>query len=88
MADHSSRPHRSPQRLAQRRERRIIKVRFTRRWGPPLGLEETIPIRWLAWTALAESQLIRLLTDSAPVNRPATKVKDNLVRPIERKDTP
>lgn len=34
MVDRSSRPHRSPRRLAQRRERRIIKVRFTRRWGP------------------------------------------------------
>ena len=33
MVDRSSRPHRSPRRLAQRRERRIIKVRFTRRWG-------------------------------------------------------
>ena len=34
MIDLSSRPHRSPRQLAQRRERRIIKVRFTRRWGP------------------------------------------------------
>lgn len=34
MVDRSSQPHRSPRRLAQRRERRIIKVRFTRRWGP------------------------------------------------------
>jgi len=34
MVDRSSRPHHSPRRLAQRRERRIIKVRFTRRWGP------------------------------------------------------
>ena len=34
MEDRSSRPHRSPRRVAQRRERRIIKVRFTRRWGP------------------------------------------------------
>ncbi|MGY4649747.1 transposase-like protein [Mycobacterium sp. URHB0021] len=32
MADLSSRPHHSPRRLSQRRERRIIKVRFTRRW--------------------------------------------------------
>jgi len=32
MVDRSSRPHHSPRRLAQRRERRIIKVRFTRRW--------------------------------------------------------
>jgi hypothetical protein len=34
MVDHSSRPHRSPHRLAQRRERRIVKLRFSRRWGP------------------------------------------------------
>ncbi|WP_261864665.1 helix-turn-helix domain-containing protein, partial [Mycobacterium marinum] len=34
MVDRSSRPHRSPGRLPQRRERRIIKIRFTRRWGP------------------------------------------------------
>jgi transposase InsO family protein len=34
MVDRRSRPHHSPRRLAQRRERRIIKVRFTRRWGP------------------------------------------------------
>lgn len=33
MADQSSRPHHSPRRLAQRRERRIIKVRFIHRWG-------------------------------------------------------
>ncbi|WP_261900078.1 leucine zipper domain-containing protein, partial [Mycobacterium marinum] len=32
MVDRSSRPHRSPGRLPQRRERRIIKIRFTRRW--------------------------------------------------------
>lgn len=34
MADQSSRPHHSPRQLEQRRERRIIKVRFTRQWGP------------------------------------------------------
>jgi Integrase core domain/leucine-zipper of insertion element IS481 len=34
MQDRSSRPHRSPRRLSQRRERRIIKLRFTHRWGP------------------------------------------------------
>ncbi|MFE2415273.1 IS481 family transposase, partial [Kitasatospora sp. NPDC059408] len=34
MADHSSRPHRSPRRTATRTERRIIKVRVLRRWGP------------------------------------------------------
>ncbi|WP_037903076.1 IS481 family transposase, partial [Streptomyces sp. NRRL S-350] len=34
MADHSSRPHHSPRRTATRTERRIIKVRLLRRWGP------------------------------------------------------
>ncbi|MEU8926082.1 IS481 family transposase [Kitasatospora sp. NPDC048545] len=33
-ADRSSRPHRSPRRTATRTERRIIKVRLLRRWGP------------------------------------------------------
>ena len=33
MVDRSSRPHHTPRRLAQRRERRIIKVRFIHRWG-------------------------------------------------------
>ena len=34
MADRSSRPHRSPNRIPTRTERRIIKVRVLRRWGP------------------------------------------------------
>jgi transposase InsO family protein len=34
MADRSSRPHTSPRRTPTRTERRIIKVRVTRRWGP------------------------------------------------------
>jgi transposase InsO family protein len=34
MADRSSRPHRSPNRTPARTERRIIKVRVIRRWGP------------------------------------------------------
>jgi transposase InsO family protein len=34
MADRSSRPVHSPRRLPQRRERRIINLRVTRRWGP------------------------------------------------------
>jgi len=34
MADRSSRPHRSPGRTPTRIERRIIKVRLLRRWGP------------------------------------------------------
>jgi transposase InsO family protein len=34
MVDRSSRPHHSPNRTPTRTERRIIGVRFTRRWGP------------------------------------------------------
>ncbi|GLY84703.1 hypothetical protein Airi02_026320 [Actinoallomurus iriomotensis] len=34
MADRSSRPHTSPRRTPTRTERRIIKVRVSRRWGP------------------------------------------------------
>ncbi|MGW5346480.1 IS481 family transposase [Streptomyces sp. NPDC004050] len=34
MSDRSSRPHHSPRRTPTRTERRIIKVRLTRRWGP------------------------------------------------------
>jgi transposase InsO family protein len=34
MADRSSRPHHSPRRTPTRTERRIIKVRLARRWGP------------------------------------------------------
>lgn len=34
LTDRPSRPHRSPSRLSARRERRIVSLRFTRRWGP------------------------------------------------------
>jgi transposase InsO family protein len=34
MRDRSSRPHRSPRRTPTRTERRIVKVRVLRRWGP------------------------------------------------------
>src|SRR3954453_16250689 len=34
LADRSSRPHHSPCRTPTRTERRIIKVRVLRRWGP------------------------------------------------------
>lgn len=34
MADRSSRPDRSPNRVPTKRERRIIAIRVNRRWGP------------------------------------------------------
>jgi transposase InsO family protein len=53
MADRSSRPHRSPGRTPTRTERRIIKVRVLRRWGPArigylLGLNPATVHRVLA----------------------------------------
>jgi transposase InsO family protein len=46
LTDHSSRPRSSPKRLPRRTERRIIALRFTRRWGPHrigyhLGLQQS-----------------------------------------------
>jgi transposase InsO family protein len=53
MADRPSRPHHSPARTPQRAERRIIKLRVTRRWGPAriafhLGLAPSTVHRVLA----------------------------------------
>ena len=58
MVDRSSRPHRSPARTPTRLERRIIKVRVTRRWGPArigylLGLHPSTVHRVLARYRLA-----------------------------------
>lgn len=44
MTDRPSRPHRSPARCSQRLERRIVKLRFCRRWGPHrIGYHLKIP---------------------------------------------
>jgi transposase InsO family protein len=58
MADRSSRPHTSPRRTPTRRERRIIKVRLARRWGPAriashLGLNPSTVHRVLTRYGLA-----------------------------------
>ncbi|WP_068009998.1 IS481 family transposase, partial [Nocardia pseudobrasiliensis] len=58
MADRSSRPHHSPRRTPTRTERRIIKVRVLRRWGPArigylLGLNPSTVHRVLARYGLA-----------------------------------
>ena len=54
--DRSSRPHRSPRRTPTRRERRIIKVRVIRRWGPAriadlLGMDPSTVHRVLSASA-------------------------------------
>ncbi len=58
MVDRSSRPHRSPGRTPTRTERRIIKVRVIRRWGPArigylLGLHPSTVHRVLTRFGLA-----------------------------------
>jgi hypothetical protein len=72
MSDQASRPHHSPRRTPARTERRIIKVRVTRRWGPArigwlLGLPPSTVHRVLtryglaklAWLDRGTGQVIR-----------------------------
>jgi transposase InsO family protein len=59
MVDRSSRPHHSPNRVPTRTERRIIKVRVLRRWGPArigylLGLHPSTVHRVLTRYGLAK----------------------------------
>ena len=59
MADRSSRPHRSPNQTPTRTERRIIKVRVLRRWGPArigylLGIHPSTVHRVLARYGVAK----------------------------------
>jgi transposase InsO family protein len=79
MADRSCRPHRSPARTPTRLERRIIKVRVTRRWGPArigylLGLHPSTVHRVLtryrlarlSWMDRATGRVIRRYEHLAP----------------------
>jgi hypothetical protein len=52
MADHSSRPVHSPRRTPTRRERRVIKLRVLRRWGPA---------RIAGWLRMPASTVHRIL---------------------------
>jgi transposase InsO family protein len=79
MADRSSRPHVSPRRTPTRTERRIIKVRVIRRWGPArigflLGLQPSTVHRVLSrfglgrlrWLDRATGRVIRRYEHTAP----------------------
>jgi hypothetical protein len=79
MVDRSSRPRRSPRRTPTRIERRIIKVRVIRRWGPArigflLGLHSSTVHRVLAryglarlaWLDRATGRVIRRYEHAAP----------------------
>lgn len=70
MADRSSRPHHSPNRTPTRTERRIIKVRLLRRWGPAriaylLGLHPSTVHR-----VLTRYRLCRLTCQDRATGRP------------------
>jgi transposase InsO family protein len=79
MVDRSSRPHRSPRQTPTRTERRIIKVRVLRRWGPArigylLGLHPSTVHRVLTryglarlrWLDRASGRVIRRYEHAAP----------------------
>jgi transposase InsO family protein len=79
MADRSSRPHHCPRRTPARTERRIIKVRVLRRWGPArigwlLGLHPSTVHRVLAryglarlsWLDRATGRVVRRYEHAAP----------------------
>jgi transposase InsO family protein len=79
MVDRSSRPHRSPRRTPTRIERRIIKVRVLRRWGPArigylLGLHPSTVHRVLAryrlarlaWLDRTSGRVVRRYEHAAP----------------------
>jgi transposase InsO family protein len=79
MVDRPSRPHRCPRRTPTRVERRIIKVRVTRRWGPArigylLGLHPSTVHRVLAryglarlaWLDRPTGQVVRRYEHAAP----------------------
>ena len=73
MTDRSSRPHHSPRRTPTRTERRIIKIRLARRWGPAriaglLGLAASTVHRVLARYRLARLAWLDRAT-STPIRR-------------------
>ncbi len=73
MSDRSSRPHTSPNRTPARRERRIIKIRLDRRWGPAriaylLGLSPSTVHRVLARYQLARLRHVDRATGQ-PIRR-------------------
>ncbi|MFQ6332143.1 IS481 family transposase, partial [Nocardia sp. CWNU-33] len=83
MVDRSSRPHHSPRRTPTRTERRIIKVRVLRRWGPAriaylLGLHPSTAHRVLTRYRLARLRWLDRAT-SQPVRRYEHDAPDDLI---------
>src|SRR6201991_647335 len=88
MVDRSSRPHHSPRRTPTRTERRIIKVRVLRRWGPAriaflLGLHPSTVHRVLsryklarlAWLDRATGRVVRRYEWANPGNLAHVDIK-------------
>lgn len=74
LTDHSSRPRRSPSRLSRRTERRIVALRFTRRWGPHrIGYHLHIPRSTVGRVLVRYGMPLLVNVDQAtglPVRRP------------------
>ena len=76
LADRSSRPHRSPQRLDERTEQRILLARRRRRWGPhQLSYYLGVP-RSTAYKVLVRNGCSRLSDFDRPTRQPIRYVKD------------
>ena len=77
MTDMSSRPRRSPHRTAARTERRIIALRFTRRWGPHRIAAHLLLARSTVSKVLARYRMPRLACldqgTGLPVRKPAPR---------------
>ena len=77
MADASSRPRRSPHRTRVRTERRIVALRFTRRWGPHRIAAHLRLARSTVGKVLARYRMPRLACldqgTGLPVRRPAPR---------------
>jgi transposase InsO family protein len=75
MTDRSSMPHRSPLRTRRRLERRIIALRFTRRWGPHRIAYHLHLVRSTVERVLARYRMPRLdhvdQSTGLPVRKPA-----------------
>lgn len=78
LGDRSSRPHTCAHRLPQRSERRIIKLRFTRQWGPHrigyhLGIARSTVGRVLARYAMPKLSCIDQATGLPVRKNPAVR---------------
>jgi transposase-like protein len=73
LQDMSSRPRRSPHRTPVRTERRIVALRFTRRWGPHRIAAHLHLARSIVGKVLARYRMPRLPVPDAPAGLPGPR---------------